>query len=140
MVIRWMMATVEQDGNYDTIAAKAVNHFPRVFRQNLRAANRKKARDWWINRNIYLARFEAFENSFTWSSSRRGGAAQTRIERKATHGRWRQRGVWKEETDAFMLDGVKVSRSTLRDIALAYLEQANHLNIQQAQAIQLMSK
>ncbi len=35
---------------------------------------------------------------------------------------------------------VKVSRSTLPDIALTYLEQSNHLNIKQAQAMQLVSK
>ncbi len=90
MVIRWMMATVEQDGNDEKIAAKAVNHFPRVFRQKYCAANMKKARDLWINRDIYLARLEAFENSFTMSSSRRRGPARTRIERKATDGRVRK--------------------------------------------------
>ena len=67
----WMITTAEEEGSDNRIAMKAVDHFPQIFRQDSRAANRTKAIDWWIHEQTYLEGLEEYGNSFIFSSSRR---------------------------------------------------------------------
>ena len=55
-MIRWMIATIEGEESDCLIANKTVNHFLHILRKDSRAANRKKARDRWIHRQVYLER------------------------------------------------------------------------------------
>ncbi len=62
LAIEWMIAKIAQDGSEHHIAAKAVQQFPRIFRQTNPRANREKARNWWLTRNHFQSALASHPN------------------------------------------------------------------------------
>lgn len=87
-----MIQIVQLEGKEFRIATQTFDHFSSVFRQQKRKARRQKAKDWWRNREDYLARIDTAQGSaIAVKTTRKKGPARTKIARKATYDRGRKR-------------------------------------------------
>jgi len=125
-VIEWMIA----QPNQTSIASKAVDHFPLIFTQRTRTANRGKAGRCWRTRTVFLANIKLPKNKPKYVTSRNPKEViKKQIGIKALSGRGRQRKEWTTIIHTAMLNefdrlrklGVKFNGSLLQEMALNLL-------------------
>ena len=140
---------VEENGSDSTIAAQAVEHFPSIFRQTNRKANREKARRWWKTRNDFLSAIVTLGNkSLSISTSRQRGCAVRRTQIKALRGRGRKRYWWKNILHEFLRDefsrlrsaGVKINTDFLRRTVISLVRDDQTVPVPEQDVIEATGK
>ena len=126
-IVQWMENFVEQEGNAEHIASKAVKRFPEHFRGSQKA-NLQKASRWWKTRKDILKE-EGVSNSVNHIQP----GVRKQMQTKANSGRGRKRSAWVEwihpilleEFDRLRKAGLKFDTKLLVTVARGIISQSD---------------